>query len=172
MEGEFAKGDLDDDLTCQCKFYRQYQLPCCHLWQFHFVYNCFKPDHWKTWAHLFDDCGFEVYEGTTKTFVVKEIHDQIDGPSKHMLNVREVLDHVKNRFYELEEDLADADPDFRERVSSRWVLQLQKLTGPIRHQGAMDALAQLEAEGHDVAKLEAPEGFRRIEDFNSSEAEG
>lgn len=26
---------LPDNLTCQCQFYRSYQLPCSHIWQYH-----------------------------------------------------------------------------------------------------------------------------------------
>jgi len=53
---------------------------------------------------MFEDCGFyEVYEGTTRTFAINEIHDQIDGPNRHMLEVREVLDDIKTRFHEIED---------------------------------------------------------------------
>lgn len=32
--------------------------------------------------NMFEDGGFEIYESTTKTYAIKEIHEVIGGPSK------------------------------------------------------------------------------------------
>ena len=84
---------------------------------------------------MFENSGFEIYETATKTFVIDEVHNQIGGPSKHMLEVREVLDDIKNRFYDLEEATASFADEHRERVSMLWAEMLRKLTGPICLQG-------------------------------------
>lgn len=34
-------------------------------------------------------------------------HDVMEGPDRHMLEVREVLDHVKDRYYEMAEYTAE-----------------------------------------------------------------
>lgn len=34
-EDEPSAIQLPDNLTCQCQFYRSYQLPCSHNWQYH-----------------------------------------------------------------------------------------------------------------------------------------
>ena len=58
---------------------------------------------WIRWASIFGDSGFEIYENTTKTYAIKEIHSTIGGPAKHMLETCEVLDDIKTRFFELNE---------------------------------------------------------------------
>lgn len=55
---------------------------------------------------MFEEEGFEIYESTTKKYVIKDIYEEPNGPSKHMLEVREVLDEIKTKFYELEENTA------------------------------------------------------------------
>ena len=97
-------------------------------------------------------------------FIVDEVHDQLGGPSRHMLEVREVLDNIKNRFYDLEEATVLFDDEHRERVSMLWVQMLRKLTGPIRLQGVQQALEELGQDGHDISRLQAPEGWQHVDD--------
>ena len=67
------KSELADDLSCDCLFYRQYQLPCSHLFQFDFITNTIKDADWLRWAFMFEEQGFEIYESTTKEYAVKDI---------------------------------------------------------------------------------------------------
>ncbi len=55
---------------------------------------------------MFDDCGFAVYEDTQKVLVPKHSEDDEGSDSaaiRHRLDVREVLENIKNKYYELEE---------------------------------------------------------------------
>lgn len=56
---------------------------------------------------MFEEGGFEIYESTIKEYVTKNIYDEPDGLSKHILDIREVLDKIKTKFYELETDTAE-----------------------------------------------------------------
>lgn len=40
----------------------------------------------------------EAIEISTKIYAVNEIYKTVGGPSRHELEIREVLDHVKTRF--------------------------------------------------------------------------
>lgn len=51
---------------------------------------------------MFEEGGFEIYESTTKEYVTKDIYDKPDGLSKHILYIREILDKIKAKLYELE----------------------------------------------------------------------
>ena len=128
---------MGDELTCQCKFYRSYQLPCRHLFQYNLINNVITQRDWRRWASLFEDGGFEIYESTTKTYA-------IDGPSRHALEMKEVLDHVKTCFYEIEEIITGWDPERRDKVVQLWLTMLKKQVGPVRRQGAAQALQELE----------------------------
>ena len=52
---------------------------------------------------MFEDEDFEIYESITKKYIVKNIHDVIETSNKHLLKMREILDHIKNRYYEIVE---------------------------------------------------------------------
>ncbi len=119
---------------------------------------------------MFEEGGFEIYESTTKEYVIKDIYDEPDGPSKHMLDVREVLDEIKTKFYELEAGTVGWEDNVRERISAQWVTMLRQMTGPIRQRGAEEALQELADDGHNTARLEAPPGWSRLDD--EEEAEG
>ena len=157
--GEIPR-NLNDELSCTCVFYRQYQLPCSHLWQFNLMSNAFAESDWKRWAYMFEEGGFEIYESTTKEYVTKDVYDEPDGPSKHMLDVREVLDEIKAKFYALKANTVDWEDSERERISAQWVAMLRQMTGPIRQLGAQEALKELANDGHDVARLQMPQGQR------------
>ena len=121
---------------------------------------------------MFEEGGFEIYESTTKEYVIKDIYEEPDGPSKHMLEVREVLDEIKTKFYELEENTALWEDDDKARISMSWVTMLRKATGPIRQQGVRLALEDLTNSGYDVSNLrpfEAPKASH--EHLNDSEEE-
>ena len=106
---------------------------------------------------MFEEGGFEIYESTTKEYATKDIYDEPDGPSKHMLDVREVLEEIKTKFYDLEAGTVDWEDDVRERISAQWVAMLRQMTGPIRQQGVQEALKELTDNGHDIAKLRRPD---------------
>ena len=102
---------------------------------------------WIRWASIFGYSGFEIYENTTKTYAIKEIHSAIGGPAKHMLETREVLDDIKTRFFELDELTLGFTPEQKDRYLILWVQNLKKMTGQIRKTAAKDALKQLQEEG-------------------------
>ncbi|KAL9068918.1 MAG: hypothetical protein Q9161_005891 [Pseudevernia consocians] len=78
---------------------------------------------------MFEEGGFEVYESTIKKYVTKDVYNEPDGLSKHMLDVREVLDEIKAKFYVLKANIVD------------W------------EDSAQEALKELEDDGYDVARL-------------------
>lgn len=109
MEGEEPQESVRDDLVCPmaCLFYRQYQLPCKHLWHYCITTLSFSSTDWALWAALFEDGGFEIYEAMTKTYVENEIYDTIGGPDRGSLMMRKIFDHVKTCYYEMSEYMAE-----------------------------------------------------------------
>lgn len=128
--GQLPKGELTDDLSYQCKFYRGYQLPCQHIWQFHLISRVITSHDWTKWASIFgDDGGFEIYETTTKTYTSNEIYTVIGGPTRHMLEMREVLDDIKTRFFELDELTFGFTPEQKDKYLMLWGTKLEKDDG-------------------------------------------
>ena len=90
--------------------------------------------------------------------------------------MREVLDHVKTRFYEIEELTADWNSERRDKVVTIWMSMLEKQIGPMRRQGAAQALKELKEEDRSwPVSHNLEEGEVKDEDFigdYNSEAEG
>ena len=95
---------------------------------------------WERWTFMFENGGFEIYESTIKTYVIKEIHDAIGGSNRQQLEVREVLEQVKTRYFELQNLTAEFNEGQQQHLLALWVSHLKQLTGPIRKQGAKQCL--------------------------------
>lgn len=57
---EKPKGELNDDLLYQFKFYQLHQFPCQHIWQFHLMNAVITSHDWTRWAGIFGDNGVEI----------------------------------------------------------------------------------------------------------------
>lgn len=168
--------DVKDKIVCPvdngCLFYRQYQLPCRHIWHQNILFDCVKDEDWDRFAFGFEEGGFEIYETTNKEWVSEGVHDAIGGPSRHLLEVREVLDGIKDRYYELCENMADWTPEERSPILDRWLDQLSSLTGPIRQRGAQAAILELHKETAELPEGELVPRKRRRGHDDEEETEG
>ena len=68
---------------------------------------------------MFKEGGFKIYESTNKKYVIKNIYDELDGFSKLILDVREVLDKIKTKFYDLKANIVDWENSDRKRISAQ-----------------------------------------------------
>lgn len=118
---------------------------------------------------MFEDSGFEVYETMTTEYAAI---DEPAGPDKHVLEVREVLDDIKNSFYEMNEIMADWDTERRNKISKQFVDTLRKITGPVRRQGVAEALRQLDEDGHGLGALMLSSGDGEAGDDEVKEGDG
>lgn len=58
--------ELLDEVSCLCSFYRQYQLPCRHIWSNDKVFGCLRDEDFERYKCMWEDCGFETYHGDNK----------------------------------------------------------------------------------------------------------
>ena len=81
---------LADELECDCLFFRQYHLPCAHMWQQEHLFGGILEDEavWDDYAFMFEDCGLEIYEGMEVTYSTKELGEEIGAPARRRLEVR------------------------------------------------------------------------------------
>ena len=157
-DGDEPAGELPDQLICpvDCLFWRQYQLPCKHLWHYNVVFDLFREADWAAWAEMFENSGFEVYETSAR---LNREEEEMKGPDRYALQMRETLDAIKEKYYEIAEHTADWTAEERNPQMQRWLDWLEKLTEPIRSRGVKEALQQLEdEETTNLAKAKAIEG--------------
>ena len=107
------------------------------------VFSSFRKADWARWAEMFEDSGFEIYETSVKMECEME---EMEGVDRHMLQMRETLDAIKEKYYEIAEYTADWTAEQRAPQIQRWSDWLDKLTGPIRSREVKEALQELEEE--------------------------
>lgn len=170
---------LGDEIVCSvpngCLFWRKFQLPCKHIWQIHLSVDVITKEDWERFAFQFEDGGFEIYESATRDHVGGDImEDAIGRPDRHLLDVREVLDSIKERYYEIAEYMERNAPDERFAFIQGWVDRLRLLTGPIRQQGVEQAVNEIAIEDGELTDGEVIPRKRRRErrrryEFNSED---
>jgi hypothetical protein len=86
--------------TCECKWFRAWQLPCCHIWHHHLLFGSLLPAHFAQLADIWANNGYEIYEDIMQPF--KESLDDVIGiPARVGLDVRERLEGVKAKFHSI-----------------------------------------------------------------------
>lgn len=63
--------DESEGLRCHCKFYRQYLLPCRHIFHLDTELKVLTTMQWKEYLMIFTECGMKVYE-TMDTVWIEE----------------------------------------------------------------------------------------------------
>ena len=91
MEARIAKGkevpvfEDDETLRCNCKFYRQYLLPCRHVFYRDTEVKVLTPTRWDAYAMMFAECGMAVYEAMDIVWVDAEHEHRAHGVNSFAL---------------------------------------------------------------------------------------
>ena len=85
-------------------------------------------------------------EGITSEYYTKEIDGEIRALCRRRLDMREALDSLKSKYYNLEEAVAELLQGLADNALKRWVARLEHITGPLRNMGIADLKAELQAE--------------------------
>ena len=150
--------DLDDKITCDCEFYRKYQLPYRDIWVQHILFNTLQEEHFARWAFMWEDQGFELYEGISSEYYTRDVDSEVGAPARRRLDLRETLESLKSKYYDLEETVTQLPPDLADDVIKRWVARLEHITGPLRAIGIADLRAELQAQYEVVEGARNPLG--------------
>jgi hypothetical protein len=106
---EFTIEDSQDGVmpsVCDGTFFWQWQLPYKHVWHHYVTFGSLTPAIMKEWEWMWEDRGFELYEGRTTEYIEKGIREEIGVLFRRRLDLREVLDSLKSRWYQLEAEVA------------------------------------------------------------------
>lgn len=103
-ETEIAIDDNRDPI-CTCLFYRKWQLPCRHLIKKHMIFeDVLTPANWEHINLMWEESGFEIYEGTGGASYQKGIEEEINAPLNRKLQVRAILDEVMMSYCDIESE--------------------------------------------------------------------
>ena len=134
--------EFGDNVECDCLFFRSWALPCCHLFHRQLLFGGVldKDEDWTRYGMMFENCGFEIYEGRETIYTPDQLDDEIGVPIRRRLEVREILDNIQSRFYDVEELTANMSPADRDDVFARWITNVRRITGEIFGQAVEEFL--------------------------------
>ena len=91
-------------LDCHCLFRVRYLLPCKHIFHEHMFGNIklLTADVWKVFQKMFEECGFEIYEGRESTIEFVQTEKQ-KGAENRRLTVVELTERIRDRYWSVEE---------------------------------------------------------------------
>jgi hypothetical protein len=131
---------IGDDGKCKCNFYLKYLLPCRHIfyWEEHYG-GVLTDNHWARYLHMFEQevSGMEIYEMVTTDYIDEEIFQDIGAPARRKLEVREILNAMLVKYYELERIIEEEDwaEQPAHEAINQWIAQLGHTTGELRKMG-------------------------------------
>jgi hypothetical protein len=91
-------------------------------------------EYWERWCFKWEESGFEIYEGMTPNYMNKEVDNEIGAPIRRKLEIREILDDLLSRYYDLESSTADWPKELQDEAISTWIKVLNTTTGELRNQ--------------------------------------
>jgi hypothetical protein len=169
LEVELRK--LNDDITCSCLFYRKWQLPCRHILLQHRTFGAVLTDeYYNQWHWKWEDSGFDMYEGMTTDYINNGIENDIGAPARRKLQVREVLDGLLARYYDLEAETSAWPDDAQDEAIRSWLKDLDIITGSLRQVAVEQLKKQLAPESQEA--IEAAASCTQAQGFDYEELEG
>jgi hypothetical protein len=91
-------------------------------------------EDFQNFAVLFDDCGFEVYEGSERYFLerfVKAEDDEAASQLRDTLEAREAMEHLRSKWFSLLDESSHLETQKREAIRVRFLQGLNKAIGPL-----------------------------------------
>ncbi|KAK9427155.1 hypothetical protein V1505DRAFT_318055 [Lipomyces doorenjongii] len=104
-----------NNVTCDCLFFRNYDI--------------LTREQWQDFAFMFEDSGYEIYEGRGREYLGDGIRQEIGAPDRRTLTFKELLERLRTRYYELDEDVSatySGDSERRENTMNLWISSLQR----------------------------------------------
>lgn len=100
---EKGKGMPDHIIPeCHCQFFRQYLLPCRHLFHRNIHGNFLKDEDWKAFRDMFVECGYDVYISRMRVFEEQEENALETEAEERRLEFYAVIEQIRERWFELE----------------------------------------------------------------------
>ena len=128
------KREFLNNISCNCKFYCSYQLPCHHIWTNNFAFGCLCNEDFKQYKLIWEDCGYETYQGVNKKYIAKDIDDNPFAPVHCWLKMREALESIKDWYYQMEETslkYQEDDPQMVNKIMNWWLTKLNQAAGEV-----------------------------------------
>ncbi|KAK9320511.1 hypothetical protein V1517DRAFT_207231 [Lipomyces orientalis] len=78
---------------------------------------------------MFEDSGYEIYEGRGREYLGDGIHKEIGAPDRRTLTFKDLLERLRTRYHELDEDVTatyGGDSEQRENIMNLWISSLQR----------------------------------------------
>ena len=112
--------EFDENLLCYCQFYRQYLLPCRHIFHFDSDVKVLTPTRWANYVAMFEEGGMEVYETSGLVWVELDTSERGDNKvNSFALRLRERMERLQQKIYAVQEEMEQIS--LEEPVQNAWL---------------------------------------------------
>ncbi|KAF8448199.1 hypothetical protein BGX38DRAFT_1260228 [Terfezia claveryi] len=96
---------FDENLQCRCKFYRQYLLPCRHIFHLDTEVKVLTTARWEGYVMMFAECGMEAYEAIGTGWVGLGASVKANRANSLALRLRERMERLQQKIYAVQETM-------------------------------------------------------------------
>ena len=107
------------------------------------MFDCVKNENWNRFAFDFEKKKFEIYEIINKKWINENVHDVIENFNRHLLKMKKIFDDIKNKYYELCENMTNWFSKKRFFIFDRWLNQLNNFIDFIRQKKTQTTILKL-----------------------------
>ncbi|RIB12096.1 hypothetical protein C2G38_2201621 [Gigaspora rosea] len=109
FEGRVKKGKISPGLTflmCDCLFFRQYLLPCRHIFHEHLygATQLLTSNAWRNFQQIFDEARFEIYMNHELVDVIMPERTEAERAAENRhLAINELMERACDAYWKVEE---------------------------------------------------------------------
>ena len=154
---------LRDAVRCDCLFWRQYKLPCVHIFYQDAIFGgVLTQRYWEEVGRMFAEEGFEIYEGLDGEYAAQIDEPELFAPETMTLQWRSFMEELNEGFYRFRDSLTSLAPELQEQAWEFWQANLRSITGSVRQQAVREHLVGMGAERlldapYDVVQIDTDE---------------
>ncbi|KAK9242116.1 hypothetical protein V1506DRAFT_572398 [Lipomyces tetrasporus] len=115
------------------------------------TYEILTEDHWNNFVVMFENRGFDVYEGCGQKPAQEKDRDEMGAPARRALTLKETIERLRSCYYELEEGM---DPEQRENAINLWLRSLQRASADFLTEEGTTHIVNVERERREAGSEE------------------
>ena len=93
------------------------------------VFGCLRDEDFERYKCMQEDYSFKTYHSDNKEYITKDIDEDPFAPQRTRLKIREALDNIKDRFYQIKEKAAQLEANMREKLINGQLSKLNLAAG-------------------------------------------
>lgn len=106
------------------------------------VFGCLRDEGFERYKCMQEDYSLKTYHSDNKEYITKDIDEDPFAPQRTRLKIREALDNIGDRFYQIKEKAAQLEANMRGKLINWQLSKLNLAAGEVWQQGTEEFIKE------------------------------